>query len=93
MTRYEPSDGILDEVYAAMDSEADLDGLVIATLARIGEVANRSAQTVLYAIDALATRGKVVIVNRNRGVKEWNWDGETSVPTYHIGEYQLTEYL
>lgn len=58
------SDEILSSVFAAIEHEADMDGLTTATGERLGELAGCSRESASVAIHLLAEQGRVEIVGR-----------------------------
>lgn len=79
----------IERTMAALVSEADLDGLCTATLERLGEVSGFHYTGISRAIDTLAEQGRVKIVSRKRGMKEWRLGHDSNEPIYNVGEYQL----
>ena len=69
-----------------LEREADMEGFCTATLERLGELSGQCRETAMYAIDSLVESGRVEIVSRKPGVKEWRRDGSRIM---NVGEYRL----
>lgn len=57
----------VDRVMAALEREADLDGIAIVTSFRLGELAGLSPQGANWAVHRLAEAGRVAIAGRAGG--------------------------
>lgn len=86
MATWIPTAKTVEKVYDALVAEADLEGFCTATQHRLSEISLVGQQTVHHCLDVLVDQGRIKIISRNMGVKEWSHDGKH---IYNVGEYQL----